>query len=243
MTRFRCRSCDVTGDEIRITDREQIHHLKVLRLVPGDEAGIFDELGNEFECRITGITADKLVFSILKKRSGRRDEHPLIAIAVALPKKSKIDDSIDKLTQLGADRIIPLITERVIVRADARDLETRYKRWEKIAEAATLQSQRNRIPQVDQPVRFDRLIQQSAEFDLKLIPTLEGDRRELRDVLKALVPEKILVLIGPEGDFSPAETAAACKAGFIPVSFGPNVLRVETAALYIASILSYEFRK
>ncbi|MGE5307634.1 MAG: RsmE family RNA methyltransferase, partial [Deltaproteobacteria bacterium] len=83
---------------------------------------------------------------------------------------------------------------------------------------------------------------QSRGFDLKLIPTLEGDRVSLKEAFKDISPANVLALIGPEGDFSPAETAAARAAGFLPVSFGANVLRVETAALYVCSILSYVFR-
>lgn len=241
MNRFHCRAGAITGTRIIIDDREQLHHLKVLRLEPGEEAVVFDENGNEYFSTITAVEKERAILEVIRK-ARPAGKNAVICVAVAIPKKSKIDDVIDKLTQVGVDRIIPMVTERTIVRPDERDAQARHKRWEKIAEAATLQSQRNSFPRVDPLVRFPRLLEQSGEFDLKLIPTLEGDRKCLRDAVRAGTPKSILVLIGPEGDFSPSETARAKSAGFVPVSFGANVLRVETAAVYVASILAYEFR-
>jgi 16S rRNA (uracil1498-N3)-methyltransferase len=243
MNRFFCKLTLIKEKQIILDDPEQFHHLNVLRLSPGEKVVIFDEQGNEYLCAITGLEKRKAVLDIVEKRPAAEKHAFSITIAVAIPKKSKIDDIIDKLTQVGADRVIPMITERVIVRAEAKDLDARHARWEKIAAAAALQSQRNRVPCIDRPVPFARLLEQSAGFDLKLIPTLAGDRKELRDAIRGIIPKNILALIGPEGDFSPDETAAALRAGFIPVSFGTNVLRVETAAVYITSILAYEFQK
>ncbi len=242
MNRLFCRGCRVEGGRIVLRDPEQLRHLKVLRVVPGEELVLFDDLGNEFQCRFVESSEGSAVFSVSRELPSAGIQLPLIAVAVAIPKKSKIDDIIDKLTQLGCDRVIPIITERVIVRPDPKDLATRHARWQKIAEAATLQSGRNRVPQVDPAVKFPKLIEQSGSFDLKLIPTLEGERKPLAEALKGKSPSSILALIGPEGDFTPAETAAALSAGFTPVSFGKNVLRVETAALYVCSVLAFHFR-
>lgn len=241
MNRFRCLSRLVTGMRIVIDDPAQLHHLKVLRLDAGEKVGLFDERGNEYECTVAEVAAGRAVFDILKALPPRKPAAASITVAVAIPKKSKIDDIIDKLTQVGVDRVIPLVTERVIVRPSARDMESRLIRWRKVAEAAVMQSQRNSAPRVDAPTEFDSFIAQCAGFDLKLIPTLGGERKGLKEVLSAGTPQSVVVLIGPEGDFSPAETARAMDNGFVPVSFGANVLRVETAAVYIASVLAYEF--
>jgi 16S rRNA (uracil1498-N3)-methyltransferase len=243
MNRFYCRFTSIREKQIILDDPEQFHHLNVLRLVPGEKVVVFDEQGNEYFCTITVVEKRKAVLAIMERRPAAESNAPYITIAVAIPKKSKIDDIIDKLTQVGADRVIPMITERVVVRVEAKDMDARHARWEKIAEAAALQSQRNRVPRIDRPVSFDRLLEQVSGFDLKLIPTLEGDRKDLCDAVKGVTPKNVLVLIGPEGDFSPVETASALRAGFIPVSFGRNVLRVETAAVYVTSILVYEFLK
>lgn len=242
MTRVYCHSGSIKDNELIVTDPEQLHHLAVLRLAPGEAVGAFDETGNEYECAVRAIDTARLVLAVLRKLPAAA-RLPSITVAVAIPKHSKIDDIIDKLTQVGADRIIPLVSERVIVRLDHRDCGPRHRRWEKIALSATLQSRRNTIPRVDMPMLFPALLEESRGFDLKLIPTLDGRRQELKSVIQGAAPAHILALIGPEGDFTPEETASACSAGFIPISFGPNVLRVETAAVYICSVLAFQFRK
>ncbi|MFA5099971.1 MAG: RsmE family RNA methyltransferase [Candidatus Omnitrophota bacterium] len=243
MNRFYCSSADVSGDTIIITDKSQVHHIKdVIRLKEGERAFVFDDKANEFDCVIGKISLTQVVFAINKKTNAVLSSRPMITIACAIPKHSKIDDIIDKLTQLGVDRIIPLMTERVIVRLDKEKKSARRGRWQKIALAASKQSQRNTVAVVDEVTEVMDLIAKAKEYDLKLIPTLPGERTSLKDILSGNKPKKILVLIGPEGDFTPEETAVAVKAGFTPVSFGDFVFRVETACLYIAGILNYEYK-
>ncbi len=243
MNRFYCSFLDVQRDKIIISDFGQLHHLKdVLRFKAGDTAVIFDNNGNEYFVVLEKISEKQAEFRVEEKKSGGNSDKTRIVIACAIPKKSKIDDIVDKLTQLGVDRIIPLITERVIVKIGQAKALQRQKRWEKIALSASKQSQRNSVPIVDAVTDFDELIRKVKEFDLKLIPNLIGERKTLKEVLAGKKPKSALVLIGPEGDFTPEETAAAIKAGFVPITFGDSVFRVETACLYIASVLNYELR-
>ncbi|PIP18804.1 MAG: 16S rRNA methyltransferase [Candidatus Omnitrophica bacterium CG23_combo_of_CG06-09_8_20_14_all_41_10] len=161
-----------------------------------------------------------------------------LTIACAIPKKSKFDDIVDKLTQLGVYRIIPLKTERVVVKLDKRKEELRSKRWNRIALSASQQSQRNNIPVVEPVQKFKDVLVRSKDFDLKLIPTLAGQRKSLPEVILSLLPmAKILVLIGPEGDFSDGEIKLALENGFIPVTLGDLVLRVDTAAIAVVSFI------
>ena len=242
MNRFYCGFSQVQGNKIIILDPGQLHHLKdVLRFKAGNKAAIFDDKGNDYLVKLADISEKQAEFLILEKRSNSNIRKTKIAIACAIPKKSKIDDIIDKLTQLGVDRIIPLTTERVIVKIDQAKGLQRLKRWEKIALSASKQSQRNSVPVIDPVTDFLQLIQKSQEFDLKLIPNLEGSRKTLKEVLTETTPKSVLAVIGPEGDFTVGEIAEAMQAGFIPVTFGDQVLRVETACLYIASILNYEY--
>ncbi len=135
-----------------------------------------------------------------------------------------------------------MVSQRVIVRIDQTKGVQRQKRWEKIALSASKQSQRNTVPVIDPITDFSELIGKAQEFDLKLIPNLLGERKTLKEVLSGINPRSVLVLIGPEGDFTPGEIKSAIKSGFIPVTFGDSVLRVETACLYIAAVLNYELR-
>ncbi len=241
MNRFYCNISDVRGEKIIISDPGQVHHIKdVLRFEAGEKAVIFDNQGNVYTSRLENISEKKAEFRVEAKKHKVDFKRAVIAVACAIPKKEKIDDIIDKLTQLGVDRIIPLISERVIVKMDKAKRAQRWNRWEKIVLSASKQSQRNSVPIIEPVTDFAELIGRAREFDLKLIPNLLGERKSLKGCLSGKKPESVLVLIGPEGDFTPEEVNSAVKAGFIPVTFGDFVFRVETAAIYIASILQYE---
>ncbi|HOU36457.1 MAG TPA: RsmE family RNA methyltransferase [Candidatus Omnitrophota bacterium] len=242
MNRFYCSSSDVSGDSIIIKDKGQVHHIRdVIRLKEGERVFVFDDKAHEFDCVIDRITLAQVVFAIRQRIQPKREGRPEITVACAIPRHSKIDDIIDTLTQIGVTRIIPMMTERVVVRLDRAKRAERRVRWLKIALAASKQSQRNTVPAVDEITNVTDVIKLSGDYDLKLIPTLPGDRTQLKDVLNSARPKHILVLIGPEGDFTPGETALAQKAGFVPVSFGDFVFRVETACVYIASVLNYAY--
>jgi 16S rRNA (uracil1498-N3)-methyltransferase len=150
-----------------------------------------------------------------------------------------MDDIIDQLTQLGVTRIIPMTTERVVVKLDDARKAARLKRWRTIAQNAALQSQRNTLVLIEPVTGISNVISQSHDFDLKLIPNLEGKRKLIKDVLPVAGPKTIIALIGPEGDFTPGEVALALGAGFIAVSLGDTVLRVATAAVAVAAYIKF----
>lgn len=244
MHRLYVNSENISGDEIIIKDKEQVHHNRdVLRLRKDEEAVVFDEKGTEYRCILAGSSAEGMLFKVAGKGPRRRSETG-VTIACAIPKGPSMDNIMDKLTQLGVERIIPLETERVIVKLDKRKKALRHERWKKIILSASIQSQRSILPILDPVKGMKELLSEPGNFDLKLIPALAGERRPLREVLKGTGPKNILVVIGPEGDFTAAELDAARKAGCIPVSLGPSVLRVETAAVTAAAFirLYYEER-
>ena len=238
MHRFFCPIANITKDKIVIDNKEQIHHLKdVLRLKVKDNLMIFDGRGNEYNCIIEKI-ANEVTLGIKRKSlPSYKKEGIKITLACAIPKKSKMDDIIDKLTQLGVARIIPLETERVVVKLNKNKKEMRLLRWQKIALNAAQQSQRNTSPVIDPIKNIREVLIKSENYDLKLIPTLTGKRKILKEIFTQIKPKNILVLIGPEGDFSPQEVALAVKAGCIPVTLGDLVLRVDTAAIAVVSFI------
>ncbi len=238
MNRFFCGQSDIAGDKIIIRDREQLHHIRnVLRLKPGKPVEVFDEKGNEYNCEIREIK-DEVCLDIKNKIPADKASRKIkLTVAIAIPKKSKLDDIIDKLVQLGVERVIPLKTERVIVKLDKYKETERLQRWKKIALSASKQCKRNSLAIIEPVTGFPEVIAQSSGFDLKLIPYLEGERQGLKDVLDRFVPADIIVLIGPEGDFSEKEVSLARDAGFIPVTLGDLVLRVDTAAIAVAGFI------
>jgi len=238
MQRFYTLSQNISGDKITITDKGQVHHIyNVLRLKAKEEVMFFDDRSNEYKTEIVKSSPESIILKVKEKKKLTITEKARITVACAIPKNSKIDDIIDKLTQLGVDRIIPLKTKRVIVNLDDKKRQTRLLRWRKIAQNASLQSQRNNLPIID-PVRdLKEVLSCAQEFDLKLIPTLFGERKTLKEILQKFQYKNILVLIGPEGDFTPDEVAVAKQAGSIAVSLGDLVLRVETAAIATLSFI------
>ncbi len=239
MHRLFFNSLSLSGDKIIISDPEKIHHAKnVLRLKAGEKLSACDEKGNAYAVKIAKAGADELVLTVLEK-AGIRQKKLFLAVACALPKNCKFDDIVDKLTQLGADRIIPLKTQRVILKLDSAKEEHRLGRWRKIALSATCQSQRNAPPEI-QPIQgWDRFLAESGGYDLKIIPTLSEKSRHLKELLNQKKASRAVIAIGPEGDFSEKEVSSALAAGFIPVSLGDLVLRVDTAAIAAASFLSF----
>jgi len=243
MQSFLVRPGAKSGTKIIIDDQKQLHHIRdVLRLKAGEEAVIFDGEGREYLCVIESVD-DKAVFNI-RNETRLLNANVNLTVACAIPKKAKFDDIVDKLTQLGAERIIPLKTKRVIVKLDKAKEKARMARWKKIALSAVEQSHRASLPVIDGLTGIKELIASSGEFDLKLIPALIGDGRPLAAILEENKPRKILVLIGPEGDFTPEELKLALDAGFYPVTLGKQVLRVDTAAVAAASFIKlfYEDR-
>jgi 16S rRNA (uracil1498-N3)-methyltransferase len=229
----------IDGDKVYLTDSEQLHHLKdVLRLKVDNEVIVFDNQGNEYAGVSTKLERKQAELRITPIKSTRNHKTKL-TLACAIPKGSRMDDIIDYLTQIGVERIIPMWTERVVVKLDDVKTESRLKRWRKIAQNAARQSQRSSIPLIEPMTRLEDVISDSHDYDLKLIPTLAGERRLIKDAIAEARPNNIIVLIGPEGDFTSEEIELAQSEGFIPMSLGDTVLRVATAAVAVASYLKF----
>ena len=243
MPRLYCPKEFIQSQEIVINQRKQIHYLcDVLRLRLDDDIFVFDGQAHEYLCRIQGISKKGVTLRIKEEIKIKFPWKTNLAVACALPRqKSRFDDLVDKLTQLGVDRIIPMITQRVIIRWDSCQRQRHHQRWRKIAEQACNQSGRNTLPDIE-PIREINQILTLESYDLKLMLTLtlpvEGEGgQNLREILTDSPAKSILILIGPEGDFTRQELTQAKDAGFIPVFLGDLVLRVDTAAIAAAAFV------
>jgi 16S rRNA (uracil1498-N3)-methyltransferase len=232
---------EVAGDTANLTDPEQVHHIRdVVRLKTGEKVTVFDNAGYEYLCTIASLEK-KWVSLKIESRKNTESSGPLLAIACAVPKLSGLDDIIDKLTQLGVDVIIPLQTDRVVVRpqgVEPAKVETRQERWRKIARSAAEQSHRRSLPHVTGLMNLSDVLAQSAKYQMRLIATVSGSRKTLPEIITGSQPVNTLALIGPEGDFAPEEVQAALEVGFIAISLGKTVLRVDTAAIALAGYLA-----
>jgi 16S rRNA (uracil1498-N3)-methyltransferase len=231
----------IQGDTFILTDKEQLHHLTVVsRARHGDAISLFDRQGNAYLGSISLIKKTELTVQIASRLKAKLSKIQL-TLACAIPKASGMDDIVDRLTQLGVTTLIPMMTERVL--AKTFEPQKKLDRWRKIALNAAEQSQRNSLLEIPGVLGLDEVMQMTANFDLKLIPTLYGRTKSLTEVLQKLSSGKIVVLIGPEGDFTSQEVEKAQLEGFIPVSLGRNVLRVDTAAVAVAALVQLNFQE
>jgi 16S rRNA (uracil1498-N3)-methyltransferase len=217
---------------------EEAHHAThVLRVKAGDTVNIFDGRGHEAQCRF----GDAGKLTILQQSTTL----PLpcrITLAQAIPKKN-MDLIVQKATELGVAGIVPLVSERTIVQLD--EDSKKVERWREIALESCKQCGNNWLPEIHVPQKARAFLDAPGTFDLKLIGSLQPDSRPLKHILGTYALSHlstVLILIGPEGDFTPAELSAAQSAGCLPLSLGPLVLRADTAALYTLSILHHELQ-
>jgi 16S rRNA (uracil1498-N3)-methyltransferase len=198
-----------------------------------------DGKGAEYTVKIAQVGQSEIATEIVSQ-SRRNIRDPLVTLGQGLPKSDKMDFIVQKATELGVSEIIPLVTERTIVKV--KDEEKRITRWQKIAKEAAMQSNRMDIPTVGSITSFHNFIMtlDPGPLTLKLFPWEEGTL-PIKDVLRAHADvKKIIVLIGPEGGFSTSEAETAKARGFHLVSLGPNILRTETAAVATLSMILYE---
>jgi 16S rRNA (uracil1498-N3)-methyltransferase len=243
MHRFYSPAKEIASHTITLSDPGQLHHIKnVLRLKAGSELIIFDGRKNEYLAGIEKIQPQKIVLKIKSNLKSCVRNCLKISVACAIPKKGGMDHIVDKLTQLGVDRIIPLETERVMVKIAGQKIDARIGRWRRIALSASQQSRRRVLPVIESVKGLDELLADAAAYDLKLIFTLQGERRSLKEVIVRARANNVLLLIGPEGDFTPREADSAREKGFVPVSLGDSVLRVDTACIAAVSMLNYALR-
>ena len=219
---------------------EEAHHaLHVLRLKVGDTLNVFDGRGHEAQCSIVEISKDEVRLKTLTQ-STTPSLPCRITLAQAIPKKS-MDLIVQKATELGVTSIVPLVSERSVVKLD--EDSKRIQRWHEIALDACKQCGNNWLPELQPPRKTREFLNSPGQFDLKLIASLQPDSKLLKAILgETTKPSSILILIGPEGDFTPAELGLAKSAGCLPLSLGPLVLRADTAAIYTLSILHHELQ-
>ena len=228
----------------KFSPEESHHAVDVLRLRSGDSAAIFDGKGTEARVRLTQVSADEVSYETL---STARTPPPScrIRFGQALIKPVGMDLLIQKLTELGVSEIWPIASERSVSKPSG---EKRIShRWESIALSACKQSGQNWLPKIHEVGPLDNFLSapNPAPPAGRIIGSLQPEAKPLPALLAAVrqvgKPSALDLLIGPEGDFTPAEIGRARSGGFQPASLGPLVLRSETASLFLASVLHYEF--
>ncbi|MEM3154264.1 MAG: RsmE family RNA methyltransferase [Candidatus Woesearchaeota archaeon] len=209
------------GREIALT-KDQIRHLRVLRVKEGDKIRIFDGKGHEFEVIYSEKVSNGKI-KLEKATKGQEEPKVKITLAVAVPKGARIDVLVEKVSELGVNRIVPIICSRSVV----KPREAKVDRLRRIALEACAQSERSIVPTISEPVEFGKLLDTVKEYNHAFICHKTGE-----PLTKAYDEcESVLVIVGPEGDFTPVELDAAKEAGCVLVTLGPTTLRTETAGI------------
>lgn len=232
-------------DELVLIGSEAHHAQNVLRLKPHDRVVVFNGRGREITAEIETVSRNGIQ---LRKLHETRVP-PLrchITLAQAIPKGKKMDLIVQKAVEIGAAEIAPISSERTIVRLSSGQSRQKHRKWEQVAVEAAKQCGQNWVPVVREPQSLREFFSSAPGLDLQLIGSLQTDALHLKAVLANFErenqrrPSSVLMCIGPEGDFTPAELGLARGHGCHPITLGPIILRVETAAVYCLSVLSYE---
>lgn len=222
------------GQDALFTDPDELHHaLHVLRLKEGADIEFIDGKGTLAKGVVKQVSPRQIVVRLIERTSVPPRQKGRITLACAIPRKAKFETILEKVTELGVDEIIPMVTERTEVRP-VRAGEKK-DRFEKILLNASKQCKRLSFPVLHPVSVFDDVIRDFLSPDVTcLFPWLEGERLSLKEAFKK-APEggHFLVFIGPEGDFSPREADLALGKGAIPVTLGDNTLKVDTAAMAV----------
>lgn len=215
---------------------------QVIRLKEGDRINIFDGWGREFEAVISNISAKKVEVRLGKIIPSEKREIG-ITLAQALPKAKKMDSIIKSAAELGTDEIIPFVAARSVSQVDGERSTSKVARWRKIATEAARVSHSSQITKVSEILSFDEMLARTSGRFLQLIFWEEESQRTIKDVLtdtRLADLKNFFIIVGPEGGFSRDEIHQAKEAGFISVSLGRQILKVETASAAIISIIQYE---
>lgn len=249
MQHFFVSPSQINGHTIVITG-EDVNHIKnVLRMKPGEEISIGNGADdNEYRASIKEIKDDEIICDLLFVKEDGVELPVGITLFQGLPKSDKMDTIIQKAVELGAVRIVPVATERAVVKLDAKKAASKKERWQKISEAAAKQSKRAVVPEVTLPMTMSEAVNMAASMNAAAIPyELENGMDGMKafvDRVKSLAGNKdtkpeVAVFIGPEGGFADEEIELAGNAGITPVSLGRRILRTETAGMTVLSILMY----
>ena len=245
MHRFYLPPGSTRGDTLQLDGREAHHALRVLRLKRGELVAVLDGAGNEFLCAVETSSRDAVTLSVSLKNFTRPPPCS-ITLLQAMPRGKIIESIIQKAVELGAGRVVPLLTERVVTHLDGEDAGNKRDKWQQVAVEAIKQCGAAWLPKIESPVTPAQFLARKESFDLSLIGSLQKERRHPRECFQEFqakqgrLPQSAGVWIGPEGDFTTEELNAIQAAGALPISLGRLVLRVETAAIYCLSILNYE---
>ena len=221
----------------------QAHQIRdVLRMKPGENIIVLDNTGYEYIVSLTRIERREVIGDVIEKRKSETEPNTHISLYQSLLSRDKFEFVLQKCTEVGVSRFVPVVTQRSIIRRPETITAKKMSRWRSIITEAAEQSGRGRIPELESPVNFTDAPARLNDYDCCLVGSVEGSQSSLRQILESVENEtaQIALLIGPEGGFTEREITSACDNGATVGGGGKRILRTETAAVVASSLILHE---
>ncbi len=247
MHRFYVPPEQCSGDVLQLTDDEAHHATRVLRIETGESVIVLDGAGHTIDCEVREVTKRSVTLRVKQKTFSP----PLpcqITLFQAIPKAKAMDYIVQKATELGAARLVPILSERVVVQLNEREAADKAEKLRPVALEAIKQCGSPWLTKIEPPVSLKNFLARGEKFELPLVASLHKGRQHPRQYIRRFqeqnhrLPATACVWIGPEGDFSPAEMELLHVSGALPITLGRLVLRSDTAAISSLSVLNYELQ-
>lgn len=242
MNRFFVSEENLQGDKV-VLGRRQAHQIRnVLRMGAGERVIVLDNRGWEYEVILTAVGRGEITGRVAEKRPASGEPRVQITLYQSLLRRDKFEWVLQKCTEVGVSRFVPIVTERSIIRDPAAVTPTKLARWRRIITEAAEQCGRGRIPELAPPATLGEVVSGLEGFDCCLVALAQGPGEGIRRGLRRsdATPVTIAVLTGPEGGFTEEEGRLCRDSGAIAISLGERILRTETAAVVAASLILYE---
>lgn len=226
-------TCTIIGEDVK-------HISKVLRCKEGEKLEICDKENNEYICEITNIDKSQVDLSIIEKRDIKRESDLKVKLYQGLPKSTKMELILQKLTEVGVDEIILVSTKRSVVKVDDKKEGKKVERWERIIYEAAKQSKRGKIPKLRGILSFNEALKDMEQNDMNICPYENERTVSIKSAIRDNDINSIGIFVGPEGGFEEEEIEKLQQKDTKVVSLGPRILRTETASVVASSIVLYE---
>ena len=226
----------IIGTNVLLTEEDAFHLTKVIRVRKGEKIEVVND-NIPYLCEV--VEVKPLTIKVLEKIKEVRELHNHVTLICALIKGDKLDFVLQKATEIGVKEIVLISTERTVVKAANYNSAKKLTRYHKILREAAMQSHRSRIPELYRCIDMSKLSTIRADKKIIAYEGEAGNTKSFWNALKGIEPkDRIAILVGPEGGFSPIEVKKAEASGYVPVSLGNRILRAETASIYALSVLS-----
>ena len=226
-------TCIIEGEDVK-------HISRVLRCKENDKLEVCDMDNNEYICEIREINKDNILLDIIEKVDIKRESDLKVKLYQGMPKGTKMELILQKLTEIGVDEIVLVQTKRSVTKIDNKKEDKKLERWERIIYEAAKQSKRGKIPTLRGVLSFNEALKDMENNDLNLCPYENERTISIKEGLKNSSPNTVGIFVGPEGGFEEDEIEKIQKIDGKVVSLGPRILRTETASVVASSIVLYE---